>query len=91
MLTQKELLNQIFTLPVSAQREIVEQINLHTEQINENGSDEIDEFRRELSVDERVAIALNLSGSLKPDGGYTPMTREEERELIEEYLAEKYA
>lgn len=89
MLTQKEILKEVLTLPIVEQKEIVEKVRRNIEQISER--DVEDEFRRELSIDERIAIAKNLSGSLKPDGGYTPMTREEERELIEEYLAEKYA
>lgn len=84
MLTQKEILNEIFTLPVSEQREIVEKINQNAGRIAENEDDD-------LSLDERVAIAMELSGCLKPEAGYTPMTREEEREIIEEYLAEKYS
>ncbi len=89
MLTQKEILNEVLTLPIVEQREIVEQVCRNIEKTTENNTDE--EFRRELSIDERIAIAKNLSGTLKPETGYTPMTKEEEREVIEEYLAEKYA
>lgn len=84
MLTQKEILNEIFILPVSEQREIAEKINQNTERISESEENN-------LSVKERVAIAMQLSGCLKPEAGFTPMTREEEREIIEEYLAEKYS
>lgn len=85
---QVELLEQIIHLPIAEQREIIEKVRRHLEQAESNVDDE---FQRELSIDERIAIAKNLSGSLKPETVYTPMTREEEREVIEEYLAEKYA
>ncbi len=89
MLTQKEILNEVFTLPLVKQREIIEKVRRHIEQTTKGDVD--DEFQRELSVDERIAIAKNLSGCLKPETGYVPMTKEEEREVIEEYLAEKYS
>lgn len=91
MMTQQQIFKEITALSLSEQREIVEKIRRNIEQATESDPTEEDDFRRELTIDERIAIAKNLSGSLKPDGGYTPMTREEERELIEEYLAEKYA
>jgi hypothetical protein len=50
-----------------------------------------DEFDGELTIDERIAITKNLAGCLKPEAKYTPMTKAEERELIEEYLLEKYS
>ena len=86
---QVEIIEQIIHLPIGEQREIIEKVRRHIEQTT--AGEAADEFQRELSVDERVAIAINLSGSLKPETGYVPMTREEEREVIEEYLAEKYA
>lgn len=86
---QVELIEKIIHLPIAEQREIIEEVRRHIEQAS--ASKTTDEFRRELSAEERVAIAINLSGSLKPETGYVPMTREEEREIIEEYLAEKYA
>ena len=89
MLTQNEILRELLTLPVVEQREIIEKVRRNVEQAAERGVE--DEFQRELTVDERIAIARNLAGSLRPEAGYTPMTREEEREIIEEYLAEKYS
>ncbi len=89
MMSQKEILNEVFTLTIVEQREILEKVRRNIEQTSENDTD--DEFQRELSVDERIAIAKNLSGFLKPETGYVPMTKEEEREVIEEYLAVKYA
>lgn len=90
MLTQQEILTGVFTLPVSEQREIVEKIQENIRRENEPDGFN-DEFDRELTIDERIAITKNLAGCLKPEGKYTPMTKAEERELIEEYLLEKYS
>lgn len=81
MLTQVEILNEIFTLPVSEQYEIVEKIKDSIGQTNGN-------VQRELSVEEKLAIVKSLGGSLKMKN--PPMTREEEREIIYEHLSEKY-
>lgn len=91
MLTQNEILNEVFALPISEQREIAEKIQEKIHQ--ENGSKDFteDEFDGELTIDERIAVTKNLAGCLKPEGKYTPMTKAEERELIEEYLLEKYS
>ena len=91
MLIQQEILTGIFTLPISEQREIVEKIQENIGRENEPGGFNDDEFDRELTIDERIAITKNLAGCLKPEGKYTPMTKAEERELIEEYLLEKYS
>lgn len=89
MMSSQQIFKEIVLLPLSEQLEIAEKIRRDAKQAIEEDIEETDRFQRELSVDERIAIAKNLSGCLKPDGGYTPMTREEEREIIEEYLAEK--
>jgi hypothetical protein len=89
MLTQKEILDEVFALPVTEQRAIAEEIRDNINDATENVLTHIDQ--RELSIDERIAIAQDLSGSLKPQGSYIPMTKEEEREIIEEYLSEKYS
>ena len=81
MLTQVEILNEIFTLPVSEQYEIVEKIKDSIGQTNGN-------VQRELSVEEKLAVVKSLGGSLKMKN--PPMTREEEREIIYEHLSEKY-
>ncbi len=93
MLTQKEILNEVFTLPIAEQSEIVVKIQNN---INEKFQDKTNDFNgieanRELTVEERIAITKSLSGCLKPEGKYVPMTKEEDRELIEEYLLEKYS
>lgn len=90
-MTQQQIFNEISLLPVSEQLEIAEKIRRNIQRESENRISADDEFQRELSIDERIAIAKNLSGCLKPEAGYIPMTKEEERELIEEYLAEKHS
>ncbi len=91
MMTQQQIFKEIALLPLTEQLELVEAVKRKSLRLNKNVSSEPDEFQRKLSVEERIAIAKNLSGCLKPDAGYIPMTKEEEREIIEEYLAEKYA
>ncbi len=93
MMTQKEILNKVFTLPITEQREIIVKIQDNINEEFQNGTTGFDksEANRELTVEERIAITKNLSGCLKPEGKYTPMTKEEDRELIEEYLLEKYS
>ncbi len=81
MLTQTEILNEIFTLPVSEQCEIVEKVSDNIGRKNGNAE-------KELSVEEKLAIVKRLGGSLKMKN--PPMTREEEREIIYEHLSEKY-
>ena len=89
MMNQQEIFKEIVLLPLSEQLEVIEKVR-HNIGLSAKKNDITDnEFDRELTVDERIAIAKNLSGCLKPDGGYIPMTKEEEREFIEEYLAEK--
>lgn len=88
MITEDELIKEIARLPFPRQRAIIGRIS---RSMKEGGDGfEEDKFRRELSVEERIAIAMSLSGSFKPDSGYTPMTKEEDREVIMEYLEEKY-
>jgi hypothetical protein len=91
MLTQQEILNEVFALPTSEQRKIAEKIQEKIHQENEPKDFTEDEFDGELTIDERIAITKNLAGCLKPEAKYTPMTKAEERELIEEYLLEKYS
>jgi len=93
MLTPKEILNEVFTLPINEQSEIVVKIQNNINQQFHNKANDFDDIEtsRELTIQERIAITKNLSGCLKPEGKYVPMTKEEDRELIEEYLLEKYS
>ncbi len=84
MLTQKEILDEVFTLPVTEQREIVEEIQNHIKQKNGN-----DTQKQELSKEERHAIIRGLSGIGKVEGKPAP-SDEEVKEDYYNYLAEKY-
>jgi len=93
MLTPREILNEVFTLPIAEQSEIAVKIQNNVNEQFQNKTNDFNgiEERRELTVEERIAITKNLSGCLKPEGKYVPMAKEEDRELIEEYLLEKYS
>lgn len=81
MLTQKEILNEVFTLPISEQKEIAEKIESNIKKNNLKGN-------LELSVEEKLKIVKRPGGSLKMKN--PPMTKEETREEYYNYLAEKY-
>ncbi len=87
MMTQQEIFQEVVSLPFKEQAELVEKIGRNLKQsISENGDNKAKE--KELSVEERMAIVKSLSGSLKMEN--PPMTKEEDREIIYEYLSEKY-
>ena len=87
MMTQQEIFQEVVSLPFKEQAELVEKIGRHLKQgISENGDNTAKE--KELSVEERMAIVKSLAGSLKMEN--PPMTKEEDREIIYEYLSEKY-
>lgn len=88
MISQEELIKEIVRLPVTQRRVIVGRIKRSIE--DSDNRIETDKFRRELSVQEKIGIAKSLSGAFKPESGYMPMTKEEDREVIMEYLEEKY-
>lgn len=81
MLTQQEILKEVFTLPPSEQREIAKKIENNIEQKNGN---EVEKP----SIDEKKAAYLRLRGALKMKN--PPMTKDEVREVIYEHLSEKY-
>ena len=88
MMTQERIINEIKKLPRKERWKIASKIM----GLVRNGDERLGEnkFRRPLSRDERRAIALSLSGTFKPEGKYMPMTKEEDREIMAEYLEEKY-
>ena len=87
MMTQQEIFQEVVSLPIIEQAELVEKIGRNLKQsISENGDNTAKE--KELSVEERMAIVKSLAGSLKMEN--PPMTKEEDREIIYEYLSEKY-
>jgi 5'-3' exonuclease len=84
MMTQQEIIKEVTAFPLFEQFEIVEKIQRNIKQNlpPQNG------LKKELSIAEKLAIAESLAGSLKMKN--PPMTKTEEREAIEDYLAEKY-
>lgn len=90
MISQNELIRQISKLPVPIQRELIEKVSRNLAEADKGGAPEENAFQRELNKDERIAIAKSLSGTFKPEKGYMPMTKEEDRELYYEHILEKY-
>jgi len=90
VISQKELIREISKLPVPLQRELIEKVSRNLDAFVEGGQPEENKFQRELTKQERVAIAKSLSGSFKPENGYMPMTKEEDREIYYEHIMEKY-
>jgi len=87
MMTQQEIFQEAVSLSFKEQAELIEKIGRDLKQsISENGDNKAKE--KELSVEERMAIVKSLAGSLKMEN--PPMTKEEDREIIYEYLSEKY-
>lgn len=88
MMTQEQIIAEIRGLPRKERWKIASRIM----GIVREGDESLGEnkFRRTLSREEKRAIALSLSGTFKPEGRYTPMTKEEDQEIIAEYLEEKY-
>ena len=86
MMTQQEIINQIISFPIFEQFEIIEKIQQNIKQNlqQKNGNT----VKKELSVEEKLAIVENLGGALKMEN--PPMTKSEERKIIEEHLSEKY-
>lgn len=83
---QVELIEKIIHLPIAERVEIIERVSRSVrEDLQENGKRQGD---GELSVEERIAIVEDLAGCFKMEN--PPMTRQEEREMYYEHLAEKY-
>lgn len=87
-MTQEQIIDEITKLPRKERWKIASRII----GLVRNGNQSLGEnkFRRELSRDERLTIARSLSGTFKPEGKYMPLTKEEDREIIANYLEEKY-
>ncbi len=87
MMTPQEIFREVVSLPFREQAELIEKISRNLKQgIAENGNQKIED--KELSIAERIAIVESLAGSLKMEN--PPMTKEEDREVIYQYLSEKY-
>ncbi len=76
MMNQQELFKEISQLPLSEQLEIVEKIRLRAKRSADEQPVKSIGFTRELTIDDRIAIALDLAGSLKPEKIYTPMRKD---------------
>ena len=91
-MTQEEILKEIGRLPRRERQALYARFSKairygddHVKNFDE------DRFRVNLSREDRRAIAKSLSGTFKPEGRYMPLTKEEDREIILEYLEEKYS
>jgi hypothetical protein len=82
-MTQQQMLQEFKTYPKAIKAVIIREML----QVFEKDLEEIEQ--NEHSVEERLAIVESLAGSLKMEN--PPMTREEERKIIEDYLMEKYS
>ncbi len=90
MISQKELIREISRLPVPLQRELIDKVSRNLDAFLESRMPEENKFQRELSKQERMALAKSLSGTFKPENGYMPMTKEEDREIYYDHIMEKY-
>ncbi len=90
MISQKEIIREISKLPVPIQRELIEKVSRHLDAFVGSGRPEENKFQRELTKEERIALAKSLSGTFKSNKGYMPMTKEEDREIYYEHIMEKY-
>ena len=88
MMTQEQIIKEIKQLPQSDQRSLVSQVSRDLRIADADDSD--DKFFWEMTRENKIGIAKALSGTFKPEGRYMPMTKEEDREVIMEYLEEKY-
>ncbi len=90
MISQKQLIREISKLPIPLQRELIEKVSQNLNAFVENGYPEENKFQRELTKQERIALAKSLSGTFKPEEDFMPMTKEEDREIYYEHIMEKY-
>ncbi|MEQ1605765.1 MAG: hypothetical protein ABL999_12940 [Pyrinomonadaceae bacterium] len=88
MMTQEQLIKEIRQLPPSDQRSLVSQVSRDLRIADADDSD--DKFFWKMTRENKIGIAKALSGTFKPEGRYMPMTKEEDREIVMEYLEEKY-
>jgi hypothetical protein len=82
-MTHQQVLEQIYHLPIAERIEIIEKVSRSVrEDLNETQS-------KENNSAERSAAIKRLSGIAKTDN--PPMTKEDDRKIIEDYLMEKYS
>ncbi len=79
----QQVLEQIYHLPIAERIEIIEKVSRSVrEDLNETEN-------KENKFAERSAAIKRLSGIAKTDN--PPMTKKDERQIIEDYLTEKYS
>lgn len=82
-MTHQEIIKQIIAFSIAEQFEIIEEVRQNIKKKLWAKND-----KTELSVEEKLAIVESLDGSLKMEN--PPMNRDQEQNLIGDYLAEKY-
>lgn len=82
-MTHQEIIKQIIAFPVSEQFEIIEEVQRN---IKENF--QLQSKKNNLSNEEKLAIVKSLDGSLKMEN--PPMSKDEEKSFVEDYLTEKH-
>ena len=83
-MTEQQLVEEFRSYPKLKKSALIRQFL----KVFEEDLEEIPAINEGLSIDERVAIARSLSGSLKMKN--PPMTKEETREMYHEFLSEKH-
>ena len=83
-MTQQQLVQEFKSYPKAKKSVVVsELLRILADDLEETSRND-DEF----SIEERMAIAKSLAGSLKMEN--PPMTKEETREMYDEHLSEKH-
>lgn len=83
-MTQQQFVQEFKTYPKAQKSVVISQLlRILADDLEETSRND-DEF----SIEERMAIAKSLAGSLKMEN--PPMTKEETREMYDEHLSEKH-
>lgn len=91
-MTPQEVIQEIKHFSVDEKNFLIERIteSLRETTQTENENLQFEDEKRELTINDKVAIVHNLYGSLRAENEFIPMSKDEERELRFEYLMEKY-
>lgn len=82
-MTQQQMLQEFKTYPKAVKAVVIREFL----QVFEKDLEEIEQ--NELSTKEKLSIVESLAGSLKMEN--PPMSKEDDRKIIEDYLMEKYS
>ncbi len=89
MMTQEQIVNTFKGYPKPLKSSVLRKLmKVFEEDLTDEMLDRADAERRELTVEERLAVVESLAGSIKMEN--PPMTKDEEREFYYERLAEKH-